>query len=959
MGYKSATIARESRESTGLIGQRNFSAGIWNDPPATQVPKNGLSDGENIVYDDIGNVIGRPGVAYISNALVGVPVSNAFIPKAANGRSYMIQKIATGIYYSEGTTAQFGDNTVVNDLADGSPAMTSGEYSQIVVHGDKAYLFDTTGIYEIFCSDTDNHTISFIKLNSPVPDDKGTATYTNTQSGTAYYRDYLFTFVRIVDGVVTHESGAHQASGDSVGQGLQVGTQDLVGSEIDPGLYATVNHTSLNDKTMTGIGKHFTHIRMYSTLSYTLNSTTNQVTNGVDRNVFGYVNDTAIAASGGTTASDVTTDDVLRARIAKGNVCQSRFLQAMPSGPIGTIAKEFLMVGTLTSPKKYYCSLYSPNNTLVGYYYERQWVSTKRNSSCLAASGTKALFFAEDATEGINVSGYDFFEDVYGQRIPRLWMVGDISTTIGVPRNNFGTLTKGDGEEFIAITNEGCQVFDGYGWGPDISRNKFHEQIVDMPAGATAVFGNGKYYLWYRSSIGQSDYNDLCLVVDFDKSELPWSKFTGAATTGGGVAFPFPGLYSGAIAIKYLGRTLTCCFRRHYGTSYTDRRMYWIDTFDSTSNAILSEETMDNYYEDDDAATKDIACNWTPRHWTSVLETNELTFRHLFPLWDYAPGQSAFLADFAVDVTVIENETEKETIENIKTDTAEIADVTPSWMRNTNRLGLKFSTNKTRFLFRGYDMDVDDVVPIKDDAAEPEHVDNQTELAGFEACAASYNLSSTTADGDFYTAGSVEERYNNSTLDFFRTGTQAKFAMVTGPDGVSESAIGMTRVSDSDACGFRKSFSTALTKTAFSISLWAKTDSASYQSVLKYAASTALTDTLKLDVKSDTLRIIDDAGAYATYSADFTSWVHIFITQTGGTWTVYINGTETSAGSTSGTLALPATISVVDLGDNQDSGNVLSWFEWRHYASVLGTDDILYHYNDVVSNAGDSSLDMR
>jgi hypothetical protein len=958
MAYVSPTIPRELyRKSIKGKGQRDFTAGIFDDLPAISVPLDGLADGSNIIVDDLGTR-GRPGTHYISSgALPGDPLSTCFIPKAADGNAYFIYKIGTTLYsqtHHATVPAYFLTATEILDYTPTTPAavtLTANENSQMCVFGDKAYLFDTTGVYQI-AYDTVAARMTVIKLNAPVPTSKGTLTITAggyTVDG-AYYRDYLFTFVRLVGTVVTHESGGHNVSGETIGLPLTGRTASPIGG----GSTGTI--TALNDKTLSGRGMHFTHVRCYCTRDYTLDSS-GLVNNGTDRSQFVFNCDTALATSGGTSVTDSVTMATLQARLEQGNVCSSRFLAPIPSGPLGAIGKNFMFVGSLNNSTHNYCGLYGPRPRLLGYWFEQQTITTQRTCSAYKANGSKITFLSESRTETINTSTFSFFGS---DKIPILGMPMQTSGSTGVPRNNFGTIADIDETSFIAVTNLGPMIFDGMSWSGDgMADKKVYQQMLNLPPGAVGAFGNNKYWIWYRSVTSITTYNDLCLVCDLNQKKQPWVKVSGVTINTTGSSFPMPGLYTGALAIDYLGKKLLCCYRRQYGT-VADSRMYWIDTFDSNTNAIFARTSTDNWKLGEFEGVEDISGYFFTREWSGDLEFDRIRLNHIYGLWSIDPDTGGFQAGLEVDLSIYIDGVLKETIQNVRADDNEKQQISPSWILDANRISLKYTFNQTDWLFRGYDLDMDDIKGMPDESNGDDWIANQLALeSNLEFAGSTFELSNLdTAVASYYAQGKIRERWTADYLNFFLTGTQGKFKKITGPDLVSESAIELTRNSGIDSLGFRRTFTTVFSSDTYSISVWLKTSSTSYEDAIILSPTAAMSTYFKLQVKSNSIKILDDSGNYKTYTVTATSWVHIVIEYASSSFTVYINGVADSPATSSGTIAHPVSL-VLTIGQVNTIGAALDIFEPRKYTSALSEADVLYHYNDVISNNARASLPMR
>lgn len=872
------------------------------------------------------------------------------------------------ILFGSTTGHTLNDQWAFNAAAPIGLLLKANERSTIREYGEKALLFDGNGLFLIYY-DTADAALRSIKLNTDIA-----ATLAPVLSGSGYnnfIRYYAYTLAMVVGDEIVHESNPwwYTLNGERL-------IYRTAGNATEIGLNP-ITLTNLPTKTQIGntiAGAHFNSIILYSTVNLTFegNIPSPYPTNSADPTIMAR-NQIIPIESGednATTATDNVLDIVLQSQMKAGLILKNRLLRPVVNSNIGAIAGTFVFTWNAILGLSEFFSTNSPGEQYMGYSHKNQWVRPNSRVNAIEFSGNKALFLSDGRTAALNTSSYSM-EDESASPVPLFDKPDDVSLTLGVPAENIGTIAHIDEEKLCAMTNEGIRVFDGFGWTPTSSGMDLHKYgliLKNCPAGAVAAYGNGKYYLWFRSNKSQSAYNDLCVVLDFtQKKSYPMTKIAGIATTGAGISFPMPGLYVGALAVFYQGKTLVCCYRRQYGTTFADRRIYWIDTFDSTANAIFVKETVDNYYEDTTPRTAAIATFILMRGWAGPTESHKLVPRRIYLFWSKDPDETAFLTGFVANLDMYLDDVFKETMSNVKTASTEVKEIGPAFAAECNTFQLKLSTNTTGFLFRGYLIDFDLRLEAANiDTERPDAMAIRRALgSGVEAQVRTWEVYGLTGAVDSYTAGGLRELWAGGYFSFFYTQepitSQALFGLVTDPAGISDGAIKVTRyVTSSNPCGFRKTFSTAFTlSTAFSISIWGITNDTNLEDLLTFSPSTAMTTFLKLQISTTQLKIIDSDGNYKTYDGTFEDWVHIAVTFTSGTWAVYIDGTKTTATASSGTIAAPASCLVMTIANTSRMGKYLSFFNPRHYAKTLTDAQVDFLYKDITANQGKATLLMR
>lgn len=1058
MSKRLPTTERPRKLRSYALEQRDFSAGIWNDIPAVSVPTRGLSDGENIVIDELGHIRGRPGTHYLTEPMPGDPLALAYIPKTGDGKAYFIAKVDNKLYSSthdsespayflvwneikghhgyctggsfSGSglndfhvrgkhTGTEGHYYIVRIDGTGSPNtfrwsndygstwvqtgvpitgskqdleygikilfdsqtghtlndqwafyaypplsanLAWGERSSFSAYGDKLLLHDIEGLYEVYY-ETERASLVWIEINCGSVFSYSNVWSSNADGAGHYFRRYTYTCARVVDGIITHESEPWHFFWGMAGGPLNRATFNTFRNSVPFGqTYITIG--GLPD--LLRIGNRFwTHLVIYSTMNITYendNEFGGIVTNGADDEVFIY--NTMIELENGdqndTEIRDQSNDSLLRMNLEAGNILKSRFLDPIPNGKVGGMARDFLFSYHEQSGKVYYCSSSSPHPKHLGYCHQDQWVKGEAAVNAIKGSGTKAVFLGDRMTSTINVSTYDFGGESLSP-VPVLALPVVVSNAIGVPKGNTGTVAVIDTEAFVALTNEGLRIFDGFKWSGDLSDKKFNRQIRNIPEGAVGVYGNGKYYLWYRSGTAQNDYNDRCLVLNVLEKHLPWSKITGVSTSTGGNSFPMPSLYCGAVAIEYQGQSLVCGYRRHYGTTYADRRIYWINTFGSIANAIFVKETQDQYHESY-FKQADFPCSWTTRDWTGETEQHKLTCRNLYAYWSLDPDFEYFPQGFEADLNFIQDDEEKEPLKKIKTQFTEVKEISPSWQNECKRLRLKFSTNKTGFLFRGYTMDVDErKEPASGEGGNiHEWIMNQRNLASnLQLAGSTWKRTDLLEDIPYYfIGGKFQERWSGGSFSFLSAGEDGRFSFEDGPDKEVNSAISVVRWAGSGRIGFQAGFADAFAFSPdFSVIIWAQTWSGYLSDLIVFSPTSALTQFFKLQLSDSQFKISDHAGSYKTYSGFFPFWKHLAVIRKGSVWLAYIDGVLTAPASESGTITPSANCKTVTIANPLETS--MSVFEPRHYAKALTAEDLAYHFHDVSKNRGRSTLPLR
>lgn len=871
------------------------------------------------------------------------------------------QTLAEGVQviFAATTGHTLDDKWTMTVRARESFSLNNGARCSMSPYNDGLMIFDPNGIYWIYYDQRAAESrITGYRINGFSP---GTPISVGTESGD-YYRDYVYTLAKLDkdDDQVEHESGAHSSNipASSVIRGH---TASAIGGATTQAL------SGMEDINGSGDGAEFSHVRIWCTKTYKLNAD-GQVSNGVDRTKYIFNQEVEMGCGHGndTTATDNVTDETLRARETQGLTLKHRHMVPMPNATIGAVVNDFIFIYDPDDGRVKYSSLTSPSPKTFGFYLEDQWMKTTKSVTKIIRGKNRAVFLTPNSTEAARTNAWTYGgpEDT---PVPIIQQSYVINPTIGVPAGNVGTVAPMSGDSFIAATNDGgIRVFDGYDWGnTDHAEGRFRNIIEKAPAGAVGVWGNDKYYYFYPTTEQNAltGYCNKCLVMELPKKRpARWVRRNGQDITNNGNAMAMPPVYVGAITIQYQGKDMVTVCRRHYGSNQ-DLRMYWIDTFDSNANDIFAKTTTFQYHDGNEFQTSQIIPYWESRDWVGFSERHRKQLDTMKCNWSIDPDESAYLTGFAVDLLIYNDGTSGETIEDIKTATSEDESVTQSWSKETTAMRFRWTANRTGFIFRNYEFDYDERFDQANYASgRSDWITNQENLATNQESAASSFLVSDlgTASGGYYTSGKIKERVTANYLDFVTATGEGKFKQITGPDSDSDGAMEVYRSSGSGQIGFREAFASAFTlDTAFSIMAWAKTDSTSYEDLLAYSPATAQATFLKVQIKTTKIKIVDEAGNYLEYSGTFSSWAHIALVLSGGSYVCYINGTATTASASSGTLAPPSAALVLLIANPTTASKMIGFFEPIHYSAALTAADVLYHYNDVNSNNGEATVPLR
>ncbi len=490
-----------------------------------------------------------------------------------------------------GSTAMSGLNDVVTGVDD---FFTINSASTLKQFGGNFILYTTSGLYMIVIDQGQN---KFFKINEQKP-----LRLLDIITGTGDYRyRYIFTYSIIFD-----SSGDPSTSDtDPDTNNRYTSNQTLMWEgpiyspaderfsfyieKKEPGVINAGNSVSIgyntikSDLTNQSLGQ-ITHLSIYRTHDLGVNGL-----DDLNNNNYVWIADVPVSST--SPYSDVTTEAQLDSRLVGGGYLYDTWgWEPLPSGDVGEITDAFLFTATRGNEYLYYNQLEDIEH--IGYYAPAfQYKKFEDQINILAGTPDILTIACESSTHicSLNLWTNPFGEDgVAITFVAALSHFTPIDRTIGV--KDYGSFAEVEQGTYIAVcSDKSVRIWEGAGWGDDLSKDKVNDIIKKVVEGVSVGFYyKGAYLLWYTDDITATPANATptkCIRLSLKKaSGRGWTKYTG---TDWPLPPPLTGVYvyNNKDSSAYNGDDLL------FVVDVTDEERYWIETFDGSTNMKTQDNT--------------------------------------------------------------------------------------------------------------------------------------------------------------------------------------------------------------------------------------------------------------------------------------------------------------------------------------------------------------------------------
>jgi hypothetical protein len=352
--------------------------------------------------------------------------------------------------------------------------------------------------------------------------------------------------------------------------------------------------------TDTGTGNHFihpnilgtrpdhqTHVSIYITGDLSPDVVDPETNTGYSPNVFLWLADVAYVDYSAAKSLTIDTDyDTWSMRAASGgHFLKTRKMVPLPSGEICAVSGSWFLVAERDDEFLYYGQISDSGakGTTIGYYWATQAIKMDEGIKNVIIQGDIATVLCTNSTYTINLLSYQdvaaitFDGKVTGNApIFQLMTRHKLEGSIGVV--DWATVHYvGNGMIAAVCSDASFRTFNGFEWSHDLSYQKMKSELRQFQVGSVAAYWQGASYIWYRKDSSDT-YNTNCLrFAHTIEAGIGWAPYTGSN-------FIWPPTYCGPMVVVDSND-----IQRVIVLDSTDKRYFWIETFDGYTGSGLSQ----------------------------------------------------------------------------------------------------------------------------------------------------------------------------------------------------------------------------------------------------------------------------------------------------------------------------------------------------------------------------------